>query len=82
MTAGAGNKKWWDETLKMGIEWRKKLLKKSKLFKPFVPDDFAKIPTKDLMRDAKYWQISPVLIGMAGGKSAKVKQCSTLLKLQ
>ncbi|TSO26777.1 putative ornithine decarboxylase [Lactobacillus sp. LL6] len=59
MTAGAGNKKWWDETLKMGIEWRKKLLKKSKLFKPFVPDDFAKIPTKDLMRDAKYWQISP-----------------------
>ena len=59
VTSGAGNKKWWDDTLRMGIEWRKELLKKSKLFKPFVPDNFANISTSDLMRDAKYWQIEP-----------------------
>lgn len=58
VTAGEGNKKWWAETLRMGIEWRKKLLKQSKLFKPLVPDNFAEIPTADLMDDAKYWNMS------------------------
>lgn len=58
VTAGEGNKKWWAETLRMGIEWRKKLLKQSKLFKPLVPDNFAEIPTTDLMDDAKYWNMS------------------------
>lgn len=58
VTAGEGNKKWWAETLRMGIEWRKKLLKQSKLFKPLVPDNFAEIPTVDLMDDAKYWNMS------------------------
>ncbi|ALJ23749.1 ornithine decarboxylase [Lactobacillus gallinarum] len=58
VTAGEGNKKWWAETLCMGIEWRKKLLKQSKLFKPLVPDNFAEIPTADLMDDAKYWNMS------------------------
>ena len=58
VTAGEGNKKWWAETLRIGIEWRKKLLKQSKLFKPLVPDNFAEIPTANLMDDAKYWSMS------------------------
>lgn len=35
-----------------------KLLKQSKLFKPLVPDNFAEIPTADLMNEAKYWNMS------------------------
>ncbi|MBM6958920.1 putative ornithine decarboxylase [Lactobacillus gallinarum] len=58
VTAGEGNKKWWADTLRMGIEWRHKLLKQSKLFKPLVPDNFAEIPTADLMNEAKYWNMS------------------------
>ena len=58
VTAGEGNKKWWADTLRMGIEWRQKLLKQSKLFKPLVPDNFAEIPTVDLMNEAKYWNMS------------------------
>ena len=58
VTAGEGNKKWWADTLRMGIEWRQKLLKQSKLFKPLVPDNFAEIPTTDLMNEAKYWNMS------------------------
>lgn len=57
VTAGEGNKKWWAQTLKMGIEWRKKLLKQSKLFKPLVPENFADIPTNELMTNAKYWNM-------------------------
>ncbi|UTH92425.1 putative ornithine decarboxylase [Lactobacillus acidophilus] len=58
VTAGEGNKKWWDEILRMGIEWRKELLKKSKLFKPFVPVNFLDIPTNELATNAKYWNMS------------------------
>ena len=58
VTAGEGNKKWWADTLRMGIEWRQKLLKQTKLFKPLVPDNFAEIPTADLMNEAKYWNMS------------------------
>ena len=58
VTAGEGNKKWWADTLRMGIEWRQKLLKQSKLFKPLVPDNFAEIPTADLMNETKYWNMS------------------------
>lgn len=58
VTAGEGNKKWWDEILRMGIEWRKELLKKSKLFKPFVPANFLDIPTNELATNAKYWNMS------------------------
>lgn len=59
ITAGQGNQKWWDEILRLGIEWRKELLKKSKLFKPFVPDNFSQIPTNKLASDSKYWQFNP-----------------------
>lgn len=59
VTAGAGNKKWWDETLRLGIEWRKELLKRSKLFRPFVPDDFLTITTDELATNSKYWTLNP-----------------------
>lgn len=59
LTSGSTNKKWWDETLRLGIEWRKKLLKQSKLFRPFVIDDFAKIPTEKLATDSRYWELNP-----------------------
>ncbi|MBP2058354.1 ornithine decarboxylase [Lactobacillus colini] len=59
ITAGKGNRQWWDETLKLGIEWRKELIKKSKLFRPFVIDNFDKIPTEELATDSKYWQFNP-----------------------
>ncbi|PMD72111.1 putative ornithine decarboxylase [Companilactobacillus nuruki] len=59
VTAGTGNKKWWDETLRLGIEWRKELLKRSKLFRPFVPDDFLTITTDELATNSKYWTLNP-----------------------
>lgn len=58
VTAGEGNKKWWDKILRLGIEWRKELLKKSKLFKPLVPDNFAEISTEELATNAKYWNMN------------------------
>ncbi|QQP27722.1 putative ornithine decarboxylase [Lactobacillus ultunensis] len=58
VTAGEGNKKWWDKILRLGIEWRKELLKRSKLFKPLVPDNFAEIPTEELATNAKYWNMN------------------------
>lgn len=58
LTAGKGNKIWWDQILRKGIEWRKQLLKKSKLFKPLVPDNFAEISTDELATNSKYWNLS------------------------
>lgn len=58
VTAGEGNKKWWDKILRLGIEWRKELLKRSQLFKPLVPDNFAEIPTEELVTNAKYWNMN------------------------
>lgn len=59
LVSGPGNRKWWDDTLRMGIEWRKNLIAKSKLFKPLVCDNFAQIPTEELMTNSKYWNLSP-----------------------
>ncbi|PEG89680.1 ornithine decarboxylase [Lactobacillus sp. UMNPBX7] len=58
LTSGQGNLNWWDETLRLGIEWRKELLQKSKLFRPFVPDNFANVSTDELMSDSKYWEMN------------------------
>ncbi len=60
LTSGRGNRKWWDETLRMGIDWRKTLLKQSRLFKPFVPEGFADIPTEELATNSEYWEIDPL----------------------
>ncbi|CAJ1183134.1 ornithine decarboxylase [Companilactobacillus paralimentarius DSM 13238 = JCM 10415] len=59
LTAGQGNKNWWDDTLRMGIEWRKQLLKKLKLFRPLVPDNYAEISTDELATNSKYWELNP-----------------------
>ncbi|CAJ1194520.1 Inducible ornithine decarboxylase [Companilactobacillus paralimentarius] len=58
LTAGQGNKNWWDDTLRMGIEWRKQLLKKLKLFRPLVPDNYAEISTDELATNSKYWELN------------------------
>ncbi len=55
VTSGQGNINWWDKTLRMGIEFRKQLLKRSQLFKPLVPTDFSEISTDDLANNSKYW---------------------------
>lgn len=59
LTACQGNKNWWDDTLRMGIEWRKQLLKKLKLFRPLVPDNYAEISTDELATNSKYWELNP-----------------------
>ncbi|KRL90163.1 putative ornithine decarboxylase [Lactobacillus kalixensis] len=58
LTSGKGNKIWWDQILRKGIKWRKDLLKKSKLFKPLVPDDYLEISDDDLATNSKYWDLS------------------------
>lgn len=59
LTSGSGNKKWWDQILREGIEFRKQLIKKSKLFKPFVPDDFDNYTIDELATNSSLWQITP-----------------------
>lgn len=53
----------WQDTLVNGIKWRKELLKKSKLFRPLVPQKvdgilWQDIPTSDLSSDNKYWKLT------------------------
>ena len=50
-------KKWWDQILRLGIEWRKELIKKSKLFEPLVIDNFENISTDELATNEKYWNL-------------------------
>src|SRR5699024_10638294 len=63
MASGKSNLAWWNDILKRGIEWRKKLLRESKLFRPLVPQtidgrNWEEIPTDELASDLKYWQLS------------------------
>lgn len=55
---------WWENTIKLGIEFRKKLLKKSKLFKPLVPEmvdgkKWEDISTDELAHNSSAWCLSP-----------------------
>lgn len=64
LAAGQANKQWWEETLRLGIEFRKQLLKKSQLFKPLVPTvvdgkKWEEIPTQLLASEKKYWRLDP-----------------------
>lgn len=59
LTTGAGNKKWWDDILRLGIKFRKQLIKKSDLFTPFVPKDFINHSTDELATNSALWQIKP-----------------------
>ena len=63
IASGKSNLAWWNDILKRGIEWRKKLLRESKLFRPLVPQtidgrNWEEIPTDELASDLKYWQLS------------------------
>lgn len=58
LTAGKGNKLWWDKILRLGIEWRKELLQKSQLFRPLVPDNFAKFSTDYLATHSECWNLT------------------------
>ncbi|WP_125764814.1 putative ornithine decarboxylase [Companilactobacillus hulinensis] len=64
MAASPANKKLWNHTLINGIEWRKELLKKSKLFRPLVPEKvdgklWQDVDTDDLATDKRYWKLDP-----------------------
>ena len=59
-----GNNNWWLDILKRSIDWRKRLLRQSKLFKPLVPltingQLWQDIDTEELATQAKYWQLQP-----------------------
>lgn len=64
MAASPAVNTWWDETVKLGIEFRKKLIKNSKLFKPLVPptvhgQKWADIPTEELAHAPAAWMLDP-----------------------
>lgn len=64
MAASQANHAWWEETLVKGIEFRKTLLRQSKLFKPLVPTkingiSWENIPTEKLAADLSLWQLDP-----------------------
>lgn len=59
LTASTGNQKWWDNILRLGIEFRKKLLTHSHLFTPFVPQHFTDYSTDELATNSVLWQIEP-----------------------
>lgn len=64
MAASQANRAWWEETLVKGIEFRKDLLRQSKLFKPLVPTilngiSWENIPTEKLATDLSLWQLDP-----------------------
>lgn len=57
-------KSWWDDTVKLSIKFRKRLLKESKLFRPLVPlkingKKWQDISTEVLMHDKQAWKLSP-----------------------
>ncbi|RVU70955.1 putative ornithine decarboxylase [Lactobacillus xujianguonis] len=64
MANSAASCSWWDETVKLGINFRKKLLAKSKLFRPFVPAmvngvKWEDIPTEKLAHSSAAWRLTP-----------------------
>ncbi|WP_302188472.1 putative ornithine decarboxylase [uncultured Lactobacillus sp.] len=64
MAASPACRSWWDETTRLGIEFRKALLKESKLFKPLIPKYFhgqkwEEVPTEVLANDPEAWKLHP-----------------------
>lgn len=64
MATSQANSQWWQQLLIRGINWRKELLNKSQLFRPWVPEKVAgqsweNISTTELAQKKKYWSIDP-----------------------
>lgn len=64
MAASPAVNNWWNDTVKLGIDFRKRLLKESKLFKPLVPptvhgQKWEDLPTDLLAQDPEAWKLSP-----------------------
>ncbi|MBT8900665.1 putative ornithine decarboxylase [Lactobacillus delbrueckii subsp. bulgaricus] len=64
MAASPAVNSWWNDTVKLGIDFRKRLLKESKLFKPLVPptvhgQKWENLPTDVLAQDPEAWKLSP-----------------------
>ncbi|WP_025086746.1 putative ornithine decarboxylase [Ligilactobacillus apodemi] len=64
MAHSTANKTWWEQTLRRGIEFRKALLRQSKLFKPLVPTKIAgknwqDISTEKLATELDLWRLDP-----------------------
>ncbi|KRN06592.1 ornithine decarboxylase [Liquorilactobacillus sucicola DSM 21376 = JCM 15457] len=64
LASGDGKMRWWQKLLERSIDWRKKLLQNSKLFRPLVPPKFGEtlwqdIATNDLATELKYWRLTP-----------------------
>ncbi len=58
------NSSWWEETLALGIDFRKQLLAQSELFKPLVPVKVGQhlwqdIPTSELAHNLASWRLDP-----------------------
>lgn len=58
------NSSWWEETLALGIDFRKQLLAQSELFKPLVPVKVGQhlwqdIPTSELAHNLAAWRLDP-----------------------
>ncbi|MFT9273125.1 MAG: putative ornithine decarboxylase [Liquorilactobacillus nagelii] len=65
MAASSANRQWWQQLLVRGIKWRKELLKRSRLFHPWVPAQvdgrpWEEIPTSELASQISYWKLDPV----------------------
>lgn len=64
MADSSVNKSWWEQTLRLGIEFRKKMLQQCTLFKPFVPRTvkgvkWEEIETNKLAHDRNFWKLEP-----------------------
>ena len=86
MAASQANRAWWEETLVKGIEFRKKLLRQSKLFKPLVPTkingiSWENIPTEKLATDLSYGNLILKIRGMGLTKVALGEAIISPLKL-
>lgn len=62
LAASPAVSKWWQDLLVRSIEFRKELLRRSKLFKPLVPLTYGglswqEIPTEKLASQQKFWQL-------------------------
>lgn len=64
LASSSARGKWWHDLLIQTIDFRKKLLKQSKIFKPFVPElvdgrKWEDVPDEELASNLDAWRIKP-----------------------